>query len=120
MTAGKPQPSPTANGKTAPSGRAKGKRPAAGRFRSLNAFVDFTLAELSRAEIAVWLVLFRDCRDGLARTGQADIARRAGIDRKTVYRALRRLERRGLVRVVRQGRLGSGPSSYRLRWLTAE
>ncbi|MBL8800204.1 MAG: helix-turn-helix domain-containing protein [Planctomycetia bacterium] len=100
--------------------KAKGKRTAAGRFRTLNAFVDFTLGELGRAEIAVWLVLFRDCRDGLARTAQTDMARRAGIDRRTVYRALRRLEQLGLVRVVRRGRLGSGPSSYRLRWLTAD
>jgi hypothetical protein len=29
------------------------------RFRVLNDFVDFTLAELNRAEIAVWLILYR-------------------------------------------------------------
>ena len=75
----------------------KGKRTAAGRFRTLNAFVDLTLAELGRAEIAVWLVLFRGCRDGLARTGQTDIARRAGIGRRSVYNALRRLDLLGLV-----------------------
>jgi DNA-binding transcriptional ArsR family regulator len=103
-----------------PEEKAKGKRTAAGRFRTLNAFVDFTLAELGRAEIAVWLVLFRDCRDGVVCTGQMDIANRAGIGRRSVYNALRRLERLGLVRVVRQGRLGSGPSSYRLSWLTAD
>jgi hypothetical protein len=100
--------------------KATGRTTAAGRSRTLNAFVDFTLAELGRAEIAVWLVLFRDCRDGLARTAQTDIARRAGIGLRTVYNALRRLEQLGLVRVVRRGRLGTGPSSYRLRWLTAD
>src|SRR5262245_27991772 len=47
--------------------KAKGKH-AGERFAVLNAFVDFALAELSRAEIAVWLVLYRDTRDGTART----------------------------------------------------
>lgn len=104
-----------------PKGRKPGsKRTAAGRFRTLNAFIDFTAKDLGRAELLVWLTLFRDCRDGLARSAQADIARRTGLCRKTVYSALRRLEALGLVRVVRRGRLGSGPSSYRLRWLSAE
>jgi hypothetical protein len=102
--------------------RAKGerRRVVKSRFLTLNAFVDFTLRELAPAEVAVWLVLFRDSRNGLARTGQVDIARRAGICRKTVGRAIRRLAERGLLRVVRRGRLGSGPSSYRLRWLIPE
>lgn len=99
---------------------AKGKRTAAGRFRTLNAFVDFTLADLGRAEIAVWLVLFRDSRDGFARTGQTDIANRAGIGRRTVYNAIRRLEQFGLLSVVRRGRLGAGPSTYRVRWMQSD
>ena len=51
-------------------GRAKGKpaRHKAGRFAALNAFIDATLRSLSRAEAAVWLILYRDTkRDGLAR-----------------------------------------------------
>lgn len=57
------------------TGNAKGKparRKTADRFRVLNAFVDFTLAELTRNEIAVWLVLYRDTRDGMARTSHAE------------------------------------------------
>lgn len=100
-----------------PSGN---KRGAASRFRTLNAFVDFTARELSRAELLVWLTLFRDCRDGTARTGQADLARRCGVNRRTVYRAILSLQRRGLVQVVRRGRLGAGPSTYRLRWLQTD
>jgi hypothetical protein len=115
-----PPPKPTLSGKANEGKKAKGKRTAAGRFHTLNAFVDFTAKDLGRAELLTWLVLFRDCRDGLARTLQADIARRAGVNRRTVYRALRRLEQRGLIRVVRRGRLGDGPSVYRLRWLAAD
>src|SRR5215468_6388303 len=55
----------------------KGK--AASRFRQLNDFVDVTLRELTHAERSVWLVLFRDTRDGTARTAHTDIARRTGM-----------------------------------------
>src|SRR5262249_4609219 len=73
------------------------------------------LASLNRAEIAVWLVLWRDTKDGTARTSVADLARRAGCNRATVFRALRRLSDRGLVRIVYRGGLGRGPSRYPAR-----
>jgi DNA-binding MarR family transcriptional regulator len=69
----------------------------------LNAFVDGTMADLMRSEIAVWFVLFRDARDGVACTAQEDIARRAGCNRRNVHRALRRLEERGLIKVQTGG-----------------
>jgi hypothetical protein len=96
-----------------PQGKTHGGR-ASDRFAVLNAFVDLALAELTRAEIAVWLVLYRDTRDGTARTSVTDIARRAGCDRSTVFRALGRLEERGLVKVVHRGGLGRGSSRYRV------
>jgi DNA-binding transcriptional ArsR family regulator len=86
-----------------------------GRFVALNKLVDCTLAELSRAEIAVWLVLYRDTRDGSALASYDWIAPRAGVDRRNVGRALRRLQARGLVRVLRRGGLGRGASRYRVR-----
>jgi len=49
---------------------------APGRFQTLNAFVDGTLRGLSRSEMAAWLVLYRDTREGIARTSLADMARR--------------------------------------------
>jgi len=96
-------------------GKAKGKT--GERFAVLNSFVDFALAELSRAEIAVWLVLYRDTRDGTARTSYDGLARRAGLNRRTVGRALRQLERRRLVKVVHRGGLRQGVSRYRVRGL---
>jgi hypothetical protein len=105
-----PRPAEPANPK-----REAGKRSAVDRFRTLNNFVDFTLAELSRAEIAVWLILYRDTRDGTVRTGMADLARRAGCSRRAVVSAVQRLERLGLLKVVYRGGIHRGSSRYRVR-----
>lgn len=95
--------------------KAKGKparRNTADRFAVLNTFADFTLRNLNRAEIAVWLLLWRDTRNGTARTSQADLARRAGVNLSTVKRAVARLEKCGLLTVVFRGDLWRGPSRY--------
>jgi len=96
------------------------KRKAVGRFADLNNFVDFTLRELPRASVAVWLVLYRDTRDGTARTSQTDIARRAGLSERAVRKAIRRLESLGLVKVVYLGGLNRGASRYRIAPLTKD
>ncbi len=100
-----------------PKGKAGAKAKAGERFAVLNAFVDFALAHLSRGEIAVWLVLFRDTRDGTARTSYDDLARRGGLNRRNVGRAIRRLEARGLLKTVHRGGLRRGASRYRVRGL---
>jgi hypothetical protein len=103
---------------TRPAPTAKARRRAApsARFAVLNTFTDFGLADLTGAEVKVWLILFRDSKaaTGTARTGQADIARRAGIKPRMVRYALASLEAKGMVRVVRRGRLNAGPSVYRV------
>lgn len=97
-----------------PTPKAKPKRTRSERFAVLNAFVDVTLAGLSGTEAKVWLILYRDLKltTGTARTGQADLARRCGVDPRTVRRALAVLERNGLIVVRRRGRLNAGPSVY--------
>ena len=65
-------------------------------------------------EIVTWLILYRDTRDGKAKTSQADIARRAGISDRTVRRVIDALQRRGLLSVVRRGGLRQGPTTYRV------
>lgn len=86
-----------------------------GRFEEINAFVDFTIRGLNRTEIAMWLMLWRDTKpDGLAKTSQSDLARRAGANERTVRRAIRRLTALGLLRVVHAGGLQRGPSHYRV------
>jgi DNA-binding transcriptional ArsR family regulator len=114
-----PTPAESGGGRQRPQGKSRGqaKEKPCGRFAVLNAFVDFALVELSRREIAVWLVLYRDTRDGTAGTSYDDLAKRAGLDRRNVGRALRQLEGRGLVKVVHRGGLRRGVSRYRVRGL---
>ena len=86
----------------------------ASRFRMLNSFADYTLRGLGHNEVRVWLLLYRDCKGGIAKSSQKHLAERAGICERTVRRALKRLIERGLVEVARRGRLGQGVSHYRL------
>ena len=74
------------------------------------------MAGLTGAETKVWLILFRDVKaaTGTARTGQQDIARRAGLSRRGVQVALSKLQAKGRLRVVRRGRLNTGPTAYRV------
>ena len=107
-----PRPATPANGKAGE----KPKRPkeTGERFTTINTFVDFTLAGLTRNETAVWLVLWRDTKDGTARTAQSDIARRAGIGRRTAVRMLGKLESAGLLRTIHRGGLNRGMNVYRV------
>ena len=112
-----PAPPPRLRGSKPKGPPADAKAKAGERFGVLNTFVDFGLAGLSRAEIAVWLVLYRDTKDDTARTSYDDIARRGGLSRRSVGRALRSLGERGMVKTIRKGGLNAGPSRYRLRGL---
>jgi DNA-binding MarR family transcriptional regulator len=99
---------PTARRKTA-------KRQSRLRFELLNAFVDTGIADLSRGELAVWLILYRDTRrDGTARTSVADLARRAGIDPRSAKRSIKSLVDRKLIQRLRRGGLNRGVSHYRV------
>ena len=102
-------------GSNPPARRKTPKRVSRLRFELLNAFVDSGMADLSRGELAVWLILYRDTKPGgTARASLGDIARRAGIDRQTASRAVGRLARRKMLQVLRRGGLNQGPSEYRI------
>lgn len=107
-----PRPRPTSNNGKAE--KPKRTKQTAERFGTINAFVDFTLGSLTRNQMAVWLVLWRDTKDGTARTAQTDIARRAGIGRRTVVRIIDRLASKGLLRTVHRGGLNRGMNVYRV------
>ncbi|HPM79135.1 MAG TPA: helix-turn-helix domain-containing protein [Candidatus Anammoximicrobium sp.] len=112
-----PAPEPDADregrGQDRPKGKAAGRK-AADRFAVLNNFVDFTAATLNRAELLVWLTLYRDTRDGTAATSQADIARRTGLCKRTVQLTTARLEAAKLLKRVHRGGLRRGTSRYRV------
>jgi hypothetical protein len=90
------------------------QKAASDRFKVLNAFVDCSLSALSRSEIAVWLILYRDTRDGSVRESQANIARRAGTSVRGVNDAITKLTSAGLLTVVFRGGINRGPSRYRV------
>jgi predicted transcriptional regulator len=90
------------------------KRKTTDRFRLLNEFVDCSLVGLSRVELGTWLVLYRDARDGTARTAQNDIARRLGVTDRAIKYAVGRLIRLGLVTLVYRGGLNRGTNRYRV------
>jgi len=103
-------------GRKAGKGQRRGRQRHTGRFAVLNGFVDGVMGALPRAPICVWVLLYRDTKaDGLARTGVADLAKRAKCDRSTVIRALRLLVEEGHLEVVRRGGIGRGPSVYRVK-----
>lgn len=87
---------------------------AAARFDEINTFLDVTARTLPRAAVLCWLVLWRDSRNGVARTAITDIARRSGCDRRTALRSIKALVNRGLVRVIRRGGLRVGLSIYKV------
>jgi hypothetical protein len=91
------------------------KRRSSLRFEILNAFVDGGMLDLTRAELAVWLILYRDTKtDGTARVSLDNLAHRGGMDRQTASRALGRLAKRKMLQVLRRGGLNRGPSVYRV------
>ena len=98
-----------ASNKDTPAGHRKGDR-----WAAFNQFVDGSLRDTSEAELRVWLVLFRDVRNGLARTGMTDIAKRAGLSRRGVVKAVAGLKRRRLIEVVARGSVNGSPNVYRV------
>lgn len=107
----------TANSPAKPKGRA-GRRMTADRFATVNAFVDCSMPDLSRAEALTWLVLWRDTKNGTARTSATDIARRIGTDRRSVTNALNGLRNRGLLTLAYRGGINRGTNVYRVHSLT--
>jgi len=100
-----------------PQAAGRGNKLTRDRFTTLNDFVDCSLAGLTKAEIGTWLVLYRDTKNGTAKTSQGYIAKRAGISTRSVGKSIASLIRLGLLVVVHQGGLNKGPSVYRVESL---
>jgi hypothetical protein len=83
----------------------------------LNAWVDVSIRDLSRAEIVTWLILFRDEREGISKTSQTDIARRGGLSSRSVATAVSSLLKKRLIKLIRRGGLRQGPSVYKVKSL---
>ena len=97
-----------------PKGRKPSHKATRDRFAVLNEFVDLSLQGLTKAEIGTWIVLYRDTRNGTAKTSQAYIAKRLGVSSRSVRNAISKLAALGLLVVVYQGGLNKGLSVYRV------
>jgi hypothetical protein len=95
-----------------PAGRPRSTQ-TGNRWEELNRFVDETLrGELTGSALKVWLVLFRDARDGVARTSQSWIAERAGLTVRGVQMAINKLYEEKLVWLIMRGSPTGGVSLY--------
>lgn len=90
----------------------------ANRWQEFNHVVDVVMRDLPPAQLAVWVVLFRDERGGVSKSAQTYIATRCGLSRESVSRAIAGLVRRGLVTILRKGGINKGFSWYRLTHYT--
>ena len=110
-----PPPPAGSNGQTRErQGEGKPARRSAGTASPCFAFVDAGHDGVSRVELATWLVLYRDTRNGVACTGMESIAVRVGCSKRGVVNAVERLRRRGLLIQVFRGGVNRRPSRYRV------
>lgn len=85
-----------------------------GRFAPLNSLVDGGwLTRLQATELKIWVLLFRESRDGSAVVSRRTIAVRIGVSERQVSRVLKRLIGLRLVARTRRGRPGR-IAAYRL------
>lgn len=97
--------------------RSPAKKPMPAVVRKLlaaNRFLDTHARTLTPVAVVVWALLWRDERDGVARTAVSDLARRAGGSEATVQRALRALREGGFIRALRRGYPTRGPTVYKV------
>ena len=87
----------------------------ANRWHDLNQFIDITMRDLKPRQVAVWLTLFRDSRNGVASVSQVYIGERCGLQRPTVSTTIGELEALGLVTTIHTGGVGRGVSRYRVQ-----
>ena len=87
------------------------------RFAELNSFVDRSMVGLTRVELATWLVLWRDTRNGTVRTSVSDVARRAGATRRAATDAMAKLRKRRLLTVITPGGMNRGASVQKVHSL---
>lgn len=95
-----------------PPNRQSRRKMIRGRFQAINTFIDAGQRHVSFCAAAVWTTLWRDERQGVTEASMRDLAARIGIDKYSVVRAIKQLERMGYLEIVRRG-IGR-VSTYRL------
>jgi hypothetical protein len=95
--------------------RAASSAASGARWAMLNAFVDLVAPHLTATEQAIWLHLYRHCRDGTAKATTRRLAEHVNVDPKTATRALRWLTDCRLVWTVHLARFNGDASEYGLQ-----
>lgn len=95
--------------------RDKGKKRKAGeRFATLNAFTDATMRTLTPAQIAVWVILFRNERNGTTSRSVRQIATDGGLSLSGAHQSLASLIEAGLVEILQRARHRDEATTYRI------
>lgn len=84
----------------------------ANRWPMQNEFLDVHAGGMGRLDALVWLMLYRDARNGTACTGMTDIARRLKTTRRSVVRAINHLVSAGYLTILHRGSAKGSPSRY--------
>jgi Fe2+ or Zn2+ uptake regulation protein len=87
------------------------------RFQLLNLFVDCGISEakLTPSAVAVWLVLYRHAReDRTVSVTVEEIERASSLGRKTVFRALKELKTKAMLKTITKGGINRGANLYRI------
>jgi len=79
-----------------------------------NSFVDLLVGGLAPKTALVWAVLYRHATEGFVTRSNALLAQDINASDSTIRRAIAKLRQEGLLKVVRQGGMHVGPSTYRL------
>jgi hypothetical protein len=79
-----------------------------------NKFVDLVVGGIGPIPALVWVVLYRHATAGIVTRSNSLLAKDVGVSRETIKRAITTLRKEKLLRVVRQGGMHVGPTTYRL------
>ena len=86
------------------NGQAKTERAPGRWWGMLSVFVDQRLRTISPVAACIWLVMFRNNRDGVVQIGQDHIAKTLGLKRRVVTKRTQELVDAGLIQVEVRGR----------------
>jgi DNA-binding transcriptional MocR family regulator len=79
-----------------------------------NNWVDMVVGGLKPIPALVWAVLYRHAREGVVTRANSTLARDLGVSKETIKRAIQTLRNERLLRVVRQGGMHVGATTYQL------
>ena len=104
------------HGDASGEGSAKPKTPGrlTKKIKFLNRFVDGTLKGIDAQTAVVWLVLFREERDGVAKISHKRLATILGVSERTVIRHIRVLRQNHLLRTTKRGVKDRNCNEYQL------